>query len=188
MQDEDGRHKAGHDSGGTATSLFAAASDADKRGGFMSASQFHLVTNWTLAAPVEPVWKALMAPDDWPAWWRAVERVEKLADGDENGVGAVRRITWRTALPYKLAFAMRVTRVAPMTLIEGRAEGELAGLGRWTLTPAGAHTQVRYDWMVEVTKPWMRLAAPLLRPVFAWNHGVVMRWGYEGLTRKLAAC
>ena len=74
-----------------------------------------------------------------------------------------------------------------MTLIEGRAEGELDGLGRWTLTPDGARTHVRYDWIVEVTKPWMRLAAPLLRPVFAWNHGMVMRWGYEGLTRKLAA-
>jgi hypothetical protein len=115
------------------------------------------------------------------------ERIENLAAGDENGIGAVRRITWRTALPYKLSFAMRVTRIEPKTLIEGRAEGELAGIGRWTITPAGARTQVRYDWIVGVTKPWMRLAAPLLRPVFAWNHGVVMHWGYEGLTRKLAA-
>ena len=46
---------------------------------------------------------------------------------------------------------------------------------------------MRYDWIVEVTKPWMRLSAPLLRPVFAWNHGKVMGWGYQGLTRKLAA-
>jgi len=153
----------------------------------MPASQFHLVTEWTFAAPVEPVWQALIAPDDWPSWWRAVERVENLAAGDENGIGAVRRITWRTALPYKLSFAMRVTRIEPQTLIEGRAEGELAGVGRWTLAPAGAGTHVRYDWIVDVTKPWMRAAAPLLRPVFAWNHGVVMRWGYEGLTRKLAA-
>ena len=81
---------------------------------------------------------------------------------------------------------MRVTRVEPMTLIEGRAEGELDGLGRWTLKAHSARTQVRYDWIVDVTRPWMRVAAPLLRPVFAWNHGIVMRWGYEGLTCKLA--
>ncbi len=43
-----------------------------------------------------------------------------------------------------------------------------------------------YDWIVEVTRPWMRLAAPMLRPMFTWNHGVVMSWGYQGLTRKLA--
>jgi hypothetical protein len=33
----------------------------------------------------------------------------------------------------------------------------------------------------------MRQLAPLLRPVFAWNHGVVMGWGEDGLQRKLAA-
>jgi len=153
----------------------------------MGVTEFHLITDWTFDAPVEPVWQALMAPEEWPSWWRAVEKVERLADGDDNGVGALRRITWRTALPYTLSFSMRVTRVEPMTLIEGRAEGELAGLGRWTLRPEGARTHVRYDWMVEVTKPWMRALAPLLRPVFAWNHGKVMGWGYEGLKRKLAA-
>ena len=153
----------------------------------MPATQFHLVSHWRFDAPVEPVWQALMAPEDWPSWWRAVARVERVSEGDASGVSAVRRLTWRSALPYTLTFAMRVTRVEPMTLIEGRAEGELAGLGRWTLTPDGARTHVRYDWIVEVTKPWMRLAAPVLRPVFAWNHGEVMGWGDEGLTRKLAA-
>ena len=84
-----------------------------------------------------------MAPEDWPSWWRAVARVERLAKDDATGVGAVRRITWRTALPYTLTFAMRVTRVEPMTLIGGRAEGELDGIGRWTLRPVGTTTYVR---------------------------------------------
>jgi uncharacterized protein YndB with AHSA1/START domain len=153
----------------------------------MASGRFHLITDWTLAAPVEPIWQALMAPEQWPSWWRAVARVETITEGDANGVGARRRIAWRTALPYTLTFVMRVTRVEPMTLIEGRAEGELDGLGRWTLAADGGRSHVRYDWIVEVTRPWMRIAAPVLRPVFAWNHGVVMRWGYEGLARKLAA-
>ena len=37
-----------------------------------------------------------------------------------------------------------------------------------------------------MTKPWMIALSPILRPVFAWNHGKVMGWGYDGLTRKLA--
>ena len=41
--------------------------------------------------------------------------------------------------------------------------------------------------MVEVTKPWQRALAPLLRPVFAWNHNTVMGWGQGGLARRLAA-
>ena len=152
----------------------------------MPATEFKLVTEWMLDAPQEAVWRALSAPEQWPSWWRAVARVETLAPGDADGIGALRRLTWRTALPYSLTFDMRTTRVEPKTLIEGRAEGELTGLGRWTLTPAGERTHVRYEWIVEVTKPWMRLAAPLLRPVFAWNHGVVMEWGREGLVRKLS--
>jgi hypothetical protein len=154
----------------------------------MSSTQFNLVTDWSFDAPLERVWDALKVPEEWPAWWRAVAKVERLADGDANGVGAVRRMTWRTALPYTLSFDMRTTRVEPMRLIEGRAKGELVGLGRWTLAADGARrTNVRYEWIVEVTQPWMRFLAPVLRPAFAWNHRTVMGWGYEGLKAKLAA-
>jgi uncharacterized protein YndB with AHSA1/START domain len=148
-------------------------------------TRFDLVTDWDLAAPVEAVWDALIKPEEWPSWWRAVVKVELIAPGDEHGIGACRRMTWRTALPYRVSFNMRTVRVEPRTLIEGRADGELSGTGRWTLTPSGGRTQVRYEWIVEVTKPWMRLVAPLARPVFAWNHNVVMGWGYDGLARKL---
>jgi uncharacterized protein YndB with AHSA1/START domain len=153
----------------------------------VSATEFNLITNWTLAAPQEAVWRELTKPEDWPAWWRAVERVELLEAGDADGVGALRRMKWRTALPYSLTFDMRTVRVEPMTVIEGRTEGELSGVGRWTVEGDRDRTRVRYDWRVEVTQPWMRFVAPLARPVFAWNHGVVMGWGGEGLARRLAA-
>jgi hypothetical protein len=44
---------------------------------------------------------------------------------------------------------------------------------------------VVYDWRVRSTKPWMNLLAPVARPVFEHNHDVVMRWGGEGLARRL---
>jgi uncharacterized protein YndB with AHSA1/START domain len=56
----------------------------------MAATQFHLITEWTFEAPIEPVWQALMAPEEWPSWWRAVAKVERLVEGDADGVGAVR--------------------------------------------------------------------------------------------------
>jgi len=153
----------------------------------MPAADFHLTTDWVFDAPIETVWRALNAPEEWPSWWPAVAKVERIREGDANGVGAVRRMTWRTALPYKLVFDMRMTAIEPMSLIEGRPEGMFSGLGRWRLWPEGARTRVRYEWIVEVTQPWMRLVAPLARPLFAWNHREVMRRGYVGLTRKLAA-
>ncbi|MEP6741453.1 MAG: hypothetical protein ABJB61_03065 [bacterium] len=70
-------------------------------------------------------------------------------------------------------------------MIEGRAIGELQGVGRWQLSHDGPLTTVRYDWKVETTKPWMNLLAPLARPFFNWNHDVVMEWGREGLENKL---
>jgi uncharacterized protein YndB with AHSA1/START domain len=151
----------------------------------MTAQQFHLVTEWHFDAPIERVWAVLIAPDDWPSWWRAVKRVEILQHGDAAGVGAVRRFTWGTALPYTVIFDMTATRIEPMRCLEGRARGELDGVGLWTVTPAGDGTDVRYDWDIAVTRAWQRMLAPVLKPVFAWNHGVVMGWGYEGLVRRL---
>jgi hypothetical protein len=153
----------------------------------VGATEFNLVTHWTLAAPRKAVWTELTRPEDWPEWWRAVARVELLEAGDAEGVGALRRMTWRTALPYSLTFEMRTVRIEPMSVIEGRAEGELAGVGCWTLDGDSDTTRVRYDWRVQVTQPWMRFLAPIARPVFAWNHGVVMRWGAEGLAKRLTS-
>jgi uncharacterized protein YndB with AHSA1/START domain len=153
----------------------------------VASASFHLTTDWSLNAPREAVWQALSAPEEWPSWWRAVKSVERLADGDDSGVGAVRRMTWRTALPYTLTFDMRTTKIETLSRIEGEAEGELSGTGRWSIWPDGRRTRARYEWIVEVQEPRMRFLAPLVRPVFVWNHNTIMRWGFEGLATKLAA-
>jgi uncharacterized protein YndB with AHSA1/START domain len=151
----------------------------------VSASQFNLVTDWRFPAPVEPIWAELMAPEQWPDGWRAVKRVTPIREGDAQGIGAERRFTWRTALPYELSFTMRAVRIEPMHLIEGIARGEIDGVGRWTLSPEGEGTLVRYTWEIALTKPWMRLLSPVLRPAFAWNHHVVMGWGEADLRQRL---
>lgn len=153
----------------------------------MTSQQFNLTTEWRVKAPLDRVWAELTRPEDWPQWWRAVKRVELLHAGDADGLGAERQLTWRTALPYELTFVMRTTRIEPMSVIEGQAIGELDGIGRWTPRDGGSETLVRYEWQVSVTRPWMRTLAPLLRPAFTWNHHVVMRWGYQGLCRRLGA-
>ncbi len=151
----------------------------------MAAKDFHLITEWRLDAPIDAVWQVLTEVEDWPGWWPAVLRVDGLKPGNDNGVGSLRRMTWRTALPYSLSFDMTTTHVEPKTLIEGQASGELDGIGRWTLAKESGGTYVRYDWIVAVSKPWMRFLAPILRPVFAWNHEKVMGWGLAGIKRKL---
>ena len=148
-------------------------------------ADYNFITLWRFRAPLADVWDLIYRSERWPEWWRGVERVEKIEPGDSEGVGGVQRYTWKSKLPYRLAFSMRLTRVEPMSLIEGEAIGELTGKGRWQLTQDGDATSVRYDWNVSTTKAWMNLLAPVARPLFKWNHDVVMNWGAEGLAKKL---
>ena len=148
-------------------------------------AKYEFVTIWKVKAPQEKVWDLILNPDRWPQWWRGVERVEKLREGEVDHVGALFRYTWKSKLPYRLIFEMETTRVEPISLIEGRAVGELEGQGRWTLSHEKGITTARYDWKVVTTKAWMNLLAPIARPFFNWNHDVVMNWGGEGLAREL---
>jgi len=153
----------------------------------MSATFFELVSDWHLAAPIDEVWQALHAAEDWPRWWPYVRQVQPLRAGDADGLGAVRRFQWGSRLPYGLAFDVEVVEVQRPHRLRGRARGELDGEGLWELRSEGSGTHVRYTWRVELTRAWMRRLAPLLAPVFRWNHDGVMRAGGEGLARHLGA-
>ncbi|HJQ67665.1 MAG TPA: SRPBCC family protein [Blastocatellia bacterium] len=148
---------------------------------------YEFVTIWRVRAPLESVWNEIYHSELWPTWWKGVERVEELREGDDKGVGSIRRYTWKSKLPYRLAFDMETIRVEPPVLLEGVATGELDGKGLWQLSREGNDTVARYDWKVQTTKQWMNLLAPLARPVFKWNHNVVMSWGAEGLASRLKA-
>jgi hypothetical protein len=148
-------------------------------------SGYALVTHWHIGAAIDPVWDALYRVEDWPRWWRYVKAVVELKQGDANGVGAVRRFTWTSRLPYSLTFEMRSSVVERPTFMEGIASGELSGRGRWRFAAEGATTRVRYEWTVQTTRPWMNLLAPLMAPAFRWNHGQVMAEGGRGLARHL---
>ena len=148
-------------------------------------AKYEFVTIWRFKSPLAPVWEMIYNSDRWPSWWKGVERVERLKEGDENSIGSIHRYTWKSKLPYRLTFDMELARVEPMSIIEGKAIGELSGKGLWQLSSEGEITTARYDWQVETTKAWMNLLTPVARPFFKWNHDVVMRWGAEGLARKL---
>jgi uncharacterized protein YndB with AHSA1/START domain len=45
---------------------------------------------------------------------------------------------------------------------------------------------VREAWTLSLHTRWMRLVAPLMAPVFRWNHEGVMHSGGQGLARWLA--
>jgi hypothetical protein len=148
-------------------------------------ANYHFETVWLIPAPLPDVWETILQTDAWPSWWKGVQSVQLIATGDENGIGSRRHFVWRSKLPYTLAFDMEVTRIEPMSRIEGRASGELEGTGIWHLEDTGALVRVQYNWDVRTTRWWMNLLAPIARPMFAWNHNYVMNNGREGLLHLL---
>lgn len=151
-------------------------------------SDYKFLSTWKIEAPIGRVWQTLNDVGGWPGWWKGVVSVVELEPGDDNGVGSIRRTTWKSALPYKLEFDSEVIRVEHERYIEARAFGELEGVGIWHLmNDGGSGTRVDYDWRVKTTKPWMNAIAPLARPFFRWNHDVIMKWGEQGIKRHLAA-
>ena len=150
-------------------------------------TEYRFLTTWLIEAPRERVWDAIYESERWPEWWRGVLEAEKLSEGDETGVGQLGRYVWKSKLPYRLEFRVRTIRVEKPRLLEGEADGELAGIGRWRLLEQDGATAVLYEWNVHTTRAWMNLLAPVARPIFAVNHNWVMRNGAAGLSRLLDA-
>jgi len=151
----------------------------------IDASEFILISDWRIAAPLERVWDALNDPTGWPRWWRYVASVDKLAGGDADGIGARYRFHWTSRLPYSINIDTHVVEVTKPQLIRASASGDVEGEGIWRLRSDGDATAVQYTWHVHLDRPWMRWLAPLLRPMFAWNHNALMAAGEEGLNRHL---
>ena len=149
-------------------------------------SRFVLVSSWQLESRREAVWRLLEQVEDWASWWPQLERVDRLGPGTAQD-GAIRhRFRWRSGIGYGFSIVMTRTRAERPVELEGRADGGLRGTGLWVLDVAGpGATRLTYRWDVALVKPWMRVLAPLLRPLFARRHFAVMDAGARGMAARL---
>ena len=148
--------------------------------------RFVMISRWRLETTAERVWELLIDPTEWPAWWPHVARVERLANGDCDGVGSRHAFVWRSGLGYGLRIVITSTRLEHCRELEGIASGDLRGLGLWLIDDASANgVRITHRWDVELSKTWMRLLAPLLQRVFARRHCAVMKKGALGMARRL---
>jgi uncharacterized protein YndB with AHSA1/START domain len=148
-------------------------------------ADYRFLTTWLLDSPREPVFDAIYDQASWPGWWRGVEEASEIRPGEEDGVGTVARMVWKSLLPYRVEFEVTTTHVERPHLLQADAVGELTGVGRWRLFEYEGATAVLYEWNVATTRAWMNLLAPVARPVFEWNHDWVMARGGEGIANLL---
>ncbi|KAB1150698.1 polyketide cyclase [Streptomyces luteolifulvus] len=147
----------------------------------MDWTRYRFRSRWALAAPPGAVYDALERAEDYPRWWRQVREVRRA--GDTVGVIRVRAL-----LPYDLTFTAReVRRDRAAGVLEIALSGDLDGRVRWTITGGGGGTLARYEQVVDVNKPLLRLFAVPGRPVFRANHWLMMRSGRRGLVKYLEA-
>jgi carbon monoxide dehydrogenase subunit G len=147
---------------------------------------YSFVTVWRLPFPPGRVWDELNRPERYAEWWPNIVEYESLTPG-QTGVGCRARRAVRGALPYTLRYSTVITAMVPPREVAYDAEGDLNGWGRFVVEPDGQGTIVTFDWHVSTTGHAMNLLAPLLKPVFAWNHNWVMERGRRGLAEHLAA-
>ncbi|MFM9448556.1 SRPBCC family protein [Streptomyces acidiscabies] len=145
----------------------------------MDWTRYRFRSLWVLPAPVPVVYDALERAEEYPRWWPQVRSVTPI--DDTSGV-----IRIRATLPYELSFTAREVRRDPVGgVLEIGMSGDLDGWARWTLEARGSGTLARYEQVVDVHKPLLRVFAVPGRPLFRANHRLMMRDGRRGLVRHL---
>ncbi len=142
----------------------------------MSSNEFRIVTRWQFEAGISEIAAILGDPEGFPRWWGDVYlEVRTLDSGGADGIGQRIAVRSRGWLPYRVNWiGTLVESDAPHRWVIG-AEGDLTGRGTWQLTQHGPVAEVTFDWRVRADRPLFRVLAPVLGPVFAWNH----RWAME---------
>jgi uncharacterized protein YndB with AHSA1/START domain len=147
-------------------------------------SHYEFVSHWDVPAPRSLVWEVLMDLPAYPQWWPSIERVDTWTDG-AGTLHARTRV--RSRFRYELGWEGVYDEISPPSRSSYRVElGDLLGRGDMTLAESPGGTSVTYRWDVQTTRRWMKLLAPVLRPVFVWGHHRVMDEGLRGLRSEVA--
>ena len=147
------------------------------------ATRYHFITSIELATRPHEIWETLAKSEDWVDWWRWLQDAEVLDTGDPAGIGHRVRHRVSSPLRYRLTYEGEVTHAEENVMSRFQADGDLMGLGQFSLQATGPGvTLITFHWLVETPKPWMNLLAPLARPLFVWNHHRLM----EDFARDLA--
>lgn len=149
--------------------------------------KYLFTTTWKIQAPIQDVWNAIYYSEQWPEWWKDFTSVVEIEKGDENSIGSIRVYKLKAWTFYTLSFNLLLTRRADLQYLEGSATGELEGTGSWQFSTQNGITTVTCVWNVETNIKWMNALAFLLKPLFRYNHGLVMKHGARALAAKLNA-
>jgi hypothetical protein len=152
-----------------------------------ASNDYSFQTRWRIEATREEVFALIDDVAGYPRWWPAVWlKIDKVASGDENGVGATFQLLTKGWLPYLIRWQSRTTAKRFPERLALVAEGDFVGTGVWHFTQDGPFVDMVYDWNLRADKPLLRRLSFILKPIFSANHNWAMHKGLESLKLELA--
>ena len=131
-------------------------------------------------ADVATVYDVLEDVAAYPAWWRSVPAVVRLAEDEAL-------LLCRSRLPKTIRLVMRPLRQdRDAGVLHASLAGDLVGWSRFDLTAVPSGVVLHYTQQVDTPGRLMSLAGRLARPVLVWNHQQMMRALREDLATRLA--
>jgi hypothetical protein len=152
----------------------------------MAAHDFHIITTWRIPGRIADIAAILTDAVALPDWWGEVYLSTAItAPGDALGIGRKVAVHSKGRLPYAIRFTAELVSANMPHTWQIAATGDLTGQGVWRLEQQGDVALVIYDWRVAADRPLFRRLAPVMRPLFAWNHRWAMAKGEAALKREL---
>ncbi|MGQ0550431.1 MAG: SRPBCC family protein [Armatimonadota bacterium] len=138
---------------------------------------------WTIAAPVQAVWRLIEDFEGYPRWWEIYDFARWKTPG--RGVGATGELKARR-FGYDLVVVLEVTHIEEFRVSEVRLSGDLEGVARWTLEPDGERaTRVAYYTSAAPTKMLLPIPDFLAKPMLDLIHKGATRKCIRGMRAEL---
>ena len=126
--------------------------------------------DWCFDASPQRVWAALEDTVAYPSWWPWLRRFDAAALAE----GEVWRCTVKPPLPYSLTFDLRLDSVVEQHSIDATLSGDLHGVARIEIEPAGDATRLALTSSIEATRRPIAVLAILAGPLARWGHDWVL--------------
>lgn len=134
---------------------------------------------WNVRASTTTAFAVLNDIESYPRWWPEVRHVRRINDASAE-------VSIRSLVPYVLDVTLeKDVADAEAGLLRTSISGDLVGWSSWTITASAGGSRLSFEQEVEVTKRLVRVLSPVARPLFRFNHTLMMRRGEHGLDRYL---
>lgn len=150
-------------------------------------ARYRFRTTFTTSASPEDAFRTIVAPELWLDAWSDALEVDRQQAGGPEGTGSVFTATVRGPAGYVLSAEVTTTESSAPHHAQMRLTGDLDGTATWTIRSTDVGTDVTLILDVEATRPWMRAASRVARPLFEWSHRIVVRHAVEAATQRIDA-